>query len=88
MKTLERQTLLPLDAIGALELGQKPEAVRIVRQQLGVDMPVAQALIEGYLKQHPVEIMPGFSADGSGHWLWLLLCGVALLSLGGLTLLS
>ena len=39
MKTLERQLLLPLDAIGALELGKKPEAVRIVRQQLGVELP-------------------------------------------------
>lgn len=86
MKTLDRYGILPLDAIGALQLGQKSEAVRIVRQQLGVDRSAADELVDYYLRRHPVSFMPGAESRSRAPWLLpallsLCACGICVLTL-------
>lgn len=83
MKT-ESSVRLPLDAVGALELGQKQEAVRIVRDTLGLDPARASELVERYLRQHPPHPLPFTRLDDSSRWLWTMLAGLTLLTLSGL----
>ncbi|RZU47610.1 hypothetical protein EV700_0577 [Fluviicoccus keumensis] len=86
MKSMDRSTTLPLDAIGALELGQKPEAIRIVRQEMGMNPEEAGHLIDHYLKMHPVAPVPGFQPSPPNHLRWLMVIGLVIV-FGGLTLL-
>ena len=44
---------LPLSAIGALALGEKIEAIKIVRNETSLDLKAAKMLVEAYEKEHP-----------------------------------
>ena len=71
MNPMEKPITLPLDAIGALELGQTVEAVNIVRQELGVDVADARTLIDVYTREHPpAPDRPRIPATVPG-WLWV-----------------
>lgn len=42
---------LPLSAIGALALGEKIEAIKIVRNETSLDLKAAKMLVEAYEKE-------------------------------------
>jgi len=44
---------MPLDAIGALALGQKMEAIHIVRKEKALSLKEAKALVEAYERDNP-----------------------------------
>jgi len=44
---------MPLDAIGALALGQKTEAIHIVRKEKALSLKEAKALVEAYERDNP-----------------------------------
>lgn len=71
---------LPLDAIGALTLGQRVDAIQIVRKELGLDINAAKALIEAYERQNPaLQSTTTPITHTNAGWLWLLL-GLLLLA--------
>ncbi|PTQ89051.1 ribosomal protein L7/L12 [Agitococcus lubricus] len=82
MDNMHYKTHLPLSAIGALALGQKIQAIKIVRQETALDLKTAKELVEAYEREHP-DIRPVHQHTQSQSliWLWLslilLLCGVA-----------
>ncbi len=78
MKTENGNMNLPIAAIGALELGQKPEAVRIVRQELNVKPEQASAMVEHYLNAHPVSRIPGYTPSNHDALLWIILAVLAI----------
>ena len=64
---------LPLSAIGALALGQKIQAIKIVRAETALDLKAAKNLVEAYEKEHP-DIRPAHllaKDHESSTWLWL-----------------
>lgn len=69
METMDKPVTLPLEAIGALELGQAPEAVRIVRMQFGISSEDAQLLVDDYARRHPPA--SGGPAVDHGLPLWI-----------------
>ena len=81
MKTENGNMNLPIAAIGALELGQKPEAVRIVRQELNVKPEQASAMVEHYLNAHPVSRIPGYAASNHDPLFWIII-GLLALAVG------
>ena len=44
---------LPPEAIAALLRGHKIDAIRIVREQHGVDLKAAKDLVDAYARDHP-----------------------------------
>lgn len=44
---------MPIDAIGALALGHKVEAINIVRKKKALSLKEAQALVEAYERDNP-----------------------------------
>jgi hypothetical protein len=73
MKTPEGKVNLPIAAIGALELGQKPEALKIVRRELGMNPEEASELVDHYLNAHPVSRVPGFESGSVRREFWIVL---------------
>lgn len=64
---------LPLSAIGALALGQKIQAIKIVRAETSLDLKAAKHLVEAYEKEHP-DIRPAHllaKDHESSTWGWL-----------------
>lgn len=64
---------LPLSAIGALALGQKIQAIKIVRAETSLDLKAAKNLVEAYEKEHP-DIRPAHLVakdNESSTWAWL-----------------
>jgi hypothetical protein len=77
---------LPLSAIGALALGQKIQAVKIVRAETSLDLNAAKTLVEAYEKEHP-DIRPAHlmaTTNESSPWLWLM---TAIIVVGSASLL-
>ena len=50
---MEQKTKLPLEAVSALHRGNKIEAIKVVRTQLGVDLKEAKQLVEKFLRTEP-----------------------------------
>ncbi len=88
MDSHRKTVSLPLDAIGALELGQKIDAIKIVRKEMHLDLKSAKDVVEAYEKQNPVtHAPPHLDLDaGSPALLWLCLI-VVLAVAGGLLLI-
>ena len=64
---------LPLSAIGALALGEKIEAIKIVRNETSLDLKAAKMLVEAYEKEHP-DLRPAHLVakdSESSAWIWL-----------------
>lgn len=75
---------LPLSAIGALALGQKIQAIKIVRAETSLDLKAAKTLVEAYEKEHP-DIRPAHlmtTTNESSAWLWLTTVVVIVGSVG------
>lgn len=73
MDNIRLKTNLPLSAIGALALGQKIQAIKIVRTETSLDLQTAKALVEAYEREHP-DIRPApvvYRDNGPSPWLWL-----------------
>lgn len=74
MNHSHQTTHLPLDAIGALALGQKIQAIKIVRSEKSLGLQEAKALVEAYEKEHP-DIRPQHLIEHSASsslWVWLV----------------
>lgn len=67
---------IPLDAISALERGNKIEAIKLVREAQGIGLKEAKDAVEDYIKQNPA-VTAKFeavqAANRGNPWLWLLL---------------
>ncbi|HMU86894.1 MAG TPA: hypothetical protein PKC11_04610 [Agitococcus sp.] len=61
---------MPLDAIGALALGHKIEAINIVRKEKALSLKEAKALVEAYERDNP-DLYPEPIKDTSSKFLWL-----------------
>jgi hypothetical protein len=71
----------PAAAIEALTKGQKIGAIKIVRQEWGVDLKDAKDAVDDYLRAQPVleSQLQEASKGARGLWIWLLvLTGVGL----------
>jgi len=44
---------LPAAAIAAIERGRKIEAIKIVRQQWGIDLKESKGVVDAYIKSQP-----------------------------------
>ena len=63
---------LPLSAIGALALGQRLQAIKIVRDETALDLTTAQELVEAYERKYPdIHPEPAMGQNESALWLWL-----------------
>lgn len=63
---------MPLDAIGALALGQKVEAIKIVRKENSLSLKEAKALVEAYEDNNP-DLYPQHLIDESSSSLfWII----------------
>ncbi len=73
MESVNQSTNLPLSAIGALALGQKIQAIKIVRSERSLGLKEAKELVEAYEKEHP-DIRPQAAIEKNNApslWLWL-----------------
>jgi predicted DNA-binding protein (MmcQ/YjbR family) len=73
MDNIQLKTNLPLSAIGALALGQKIQAIKIVRAETALDLKTAKELVEAYEREHP-DIRPAPLVDrnaADSPWLWV-----------------
>ncbi len=61
---------IPLSAIGALALGHKIEAIKIVRQETALSLKEAKAMVEAYEQANP-DLQPLTSSPRSHTSLWL-----------------
>ena len=50
---MEQKPTLPLEAVSALHSGNKIEAIKSVRAQLGVDLKEAKQRVEQFLRAEP-----------------------------------
>jgi hypothetical protein len=69
---------LPLSAIGALALGQKIQAIKIVRNETSLDLKAAKILVEAYEQEHP-DIRPAHLVardNDSSTWVWLTMMAI------------
>jgi hypothetical protein len=69
---------LPLSAIGALALGEKIQAIKIVRNETSLDLKPAKMLVEAYEQEHP-DLRPAHLVardNESSAWLWLTTAAV------------
>jgi ribosomal protein L7/L12 len=53
MASTEQKPTLPLEAVSALHRGNKIEAIKIVREQQGVDLKEAKQRVEQFLRAEP-----------------------------------
>jgi hypothetical protein len=64
---------MPLDAIGALALGHKIEAIKIVRKEKALSLKEAKALVEAYERDNPdlYPEQPLYQVPSSFMWVTL-----------------
>ena len=62
---------MPLDAIGALALGQKIEAIHIVRKEKALSLKEAKALVEAYERDNPDLYPQQATKHPTSKLLWL-----------------
>jgi hypothetical protein len=68
---IQHYPTLPLSAIGALTLGHKIEAIKIVRQENSLSLKEAKEAVEAYERAHP-DLHPTTtpkSTDSMSLWL-------------------
>jgi ribosomal protein L7/L12 len=53
MASTDQKPTLPLEAVSALHRGNKIEAIKIVREQQGVDLKEAKQRVEQFLRAEP-----------------------------------
>jgi ribosomal protein L7/L12 len=53
MASMDQKPTLPLEAVSALHSGNKIEAIKIVREQQGVDLKEAKQRVEQFLRAEP-----------------------------------
>jgi type VI protein secretion system component VasF len=53
MASMDQKPTLPLEAVSALHGGNKIEAIKIVREQQGVDLKEAKQRVEQFLRAEP-----------------------------------
>ncbi|MBH1971511.1 hypothetical protein FK216_09460 [Moraxellaceae bacterium AER2_44_116] len=73
MDNIHYTVRLPLSAIGALALGEKIQAIKIVRNETSLDLKAAKMLVEAYEQEHP-DLRPAHlmaKDHESSAWLWL-----------------
>lgn len=74
MDNIQLKPDLPLSAIGALALGQRIQAIKIVRAETALDLKTAKELVEAYEREHPdIRPAPVIERGESSSWLWLSL---------------
>jgi hypothetical protein len=86
---MEQKTTLPLEAVAALHRGNKIEAIKLVRAELGVDLKEAKQRVEQFLRTDP-SVQASFTqmqarSGRSSLWWWAAVCagGVLLYWWGG-----
>ena len=73
---------IPVDAIAALEQGNKIEAIKITRMQNGLGLKESKDAVEAYLERNPAlneRFKLASSSDGNGM-IYVLILGVAALA--------
>lgn len=70
---------LPAAAIAALHAGNKIEAIKHVRLEMGVDLKQAKDRVDDYVARHPVLQEQLRTPPGSGllGWVFMLLVAIA-----------
>jgi ribosomal protein L7/L12 len=71
----------PAAAIDALTKGHKIEAIKILRQEWGLDLKEAKDTVDTYVKARP-DLASEFKEASTGNkrlWLWLLVLLAAML---------
>ncbi|MCB1658423.1 MAG: ribosomal protein L7/L12 [Pseudomonadales bacterium] len=63
--------LIPLAAIGALALGHKIDAIKIVRQENSLSLKEAKEAVEAYQRAHPDLALQPSSEHKTSTSLWL-----------------
>ncbi len=74
--------IIPVDAIAALEHGNKIEAIKITRMQNGLGLKESKDAIEAYLDRNPAlnERFKLASSSGGNGMLYVLILGAAALA--------
>lgn len=72
MDNIQLKPDLPLSAIGALALGQRIQAIKIVRAETALDLKTAKELVEAYEREHPdIRPAPVIEHGESSLLLWM-----------------
>jgi Ribosomal protein L7/L12 C-terminal domain len=84
MARMDQKPTLPLEAVSALHRGNKIEAIKVVREQQGVDLKEAKHRVEQFLRAEP-SIQASFdevrarSGQGALWWVAAIIAVVAML---------
>jgi ribosomal protein L7/L12 len=77
---------LPPEAVAAIQRGSLIEAIKIVRERLGLDLKDSKDAVDAYLAAHP-ELRAQMNEQNAGAGARLLLALAGLVALGLLALL-
>ena len=71
---MDEKPILPLAAVNALREGRKVEAIKLAREELGVDLKEAKQRVERYLRADPL-VQASYAQmrtrSGPGAW-WIV----------------
>jgi ribosomal protein L7/L12 len=84
MASMDQKPKLPLEAVSALHRGNKIEAIKVVREQQGVDLKEAKDRVEQFLRAEPsvrasFAEMRARSGQGALWWVAAIIAVVAML---------
>ena len=78
--TLMTATQLTTEAIAALQLGNKIEAIKITREATNLGLKEAKELVERYVDEHPelkAQMAQNNSAGSFFGWLFMIVVAIA-----------